>query len=86
MILMEAGDRLSPRILETHLRGLVSGYAGQLPGRILPHHTHLPISTLSGLVSLFYLGEYYLCLLLCGQSRKFENQLFYIKQFQAEFR
>lgn len=31
---------------------------------LLPRHAHLPVSTLSGLVSLSYLGEYYFCLLL----------------------
>ena len=42
------------------------------------------ISTLSTPVSHFDLREYYFFLLLCGRSRKFENQLFYIKQLRWE--
>lgn len=56
----------------------------QLPGRLFSNHTHFApsISTHSALGSHFCL-KYIFFLLVCGRSRKFENQLFFFFFFKS---
>lgn len=94
VILLNTGDGLAPGTLETQVVGkgpvLRLCRSVQLPGRLFSSHTHLApsISTHSALGGHFCL-KYSFFLLVCGRSRKFENQLFLKKkkiQLQAEFR
>ena len=94
VILLNTGDGLAPGTLETQVVGkgpvVRLCRSVQLPGRLFSNHTHLApsISTHSALGNHFCL-KYIFFLLVCGQSRKFENQLFFfffLNQLWAEFR
>ena len=85
VILLNTGDGLAPGTLETQVVGkgpvLRLCRSVQLPGRLFSSHTHLApsISTHSALGGHFCL-KYSFFLLVCGRSRKFENQLFLKKK------